>query len=51
MKIFTKTLGRLGLSSDNGEKDTIQNDQQDKNTQEVTFKDFTFDLNLQQVIS
>jgi ATP-dependent RNA helicase RhlE len=50
MKIFTKTLDRLGLSANSEEKKETQIDKDTKDTQS-SFKDFSFDLKLQQVIA
>lgn len=50
MKIFTKTLGRLGLSADEAEKKSAQSEQE-KTSAELSFKDLSLDLNLQQVIA
>nr|ADI87855.1 hypothetical protein AKSOIL_0347 [uncultured bacterium Ak20-3] len=47
MKIFTKTLGRLGLSDDS----TLKQANQEQLDSEANFKDFPFDMKLQQVIA
>lgn len=49
MKIFTKTLGRLGLTANDGEKNATQSPEQTQS--DVSFKDFPFDIKLQQVIA
>ncbi len=50
MKILTKTLGRLGLT-DKSDTNGSQPEEAPASKSAVTFKDFTFDTKLQQVIA
>jgi len=52
MKILTKTLGRLGFTSEaENDQSQIQNEKNTSETSEASFKDFSFDVRLQEVIA